>query len=182
MVEIALGHANCTNTLRNYAHYREHRANVRDVNAILSDIYQKQDSSILNENANIDGETNCAKRDFIASGIQINLPERNNQSGNALSFGVASVNGEVIELSNQVLDGAYPAYLTVLEYLPFDTSQEYDSDTAFSPIYSLTLFVTSCQVTTKGATITAGWHDTLNAKFPFKRYTAKQFKGLRYVC
>ena len=121
-------------------------------------------------------------RDFIASGIQINLPERNNQSGNALSFGVASVNGEVIELSNQVLDGAYPAYLTVLEYLPFDTSQEFDSDTAFSPIYSLTLFVTSCQVTTKGATITAGWHDTLNAKFPFKRYTAKQFKGLRYVC
>ena len=121
-------------------------------------------------------------RDFVASGIQINLPERNNQSGNALSFGVASVNGEVIELSNQVLDGAYPAYLTVLEYLPFDTSQEYDSDTAFSPIYSLTLFVTSCQVTTKGATITAGWHDTLNAKFPFKRYTAKQFKGLRYVC
>ena len=69
MVEIALGHANCTNTLRNYAHYREHRANVRDVNAILSDIYQKQDSSILNENANIDGETNCAKRDFIASEI-----------------------------------------------------------------------------------------------------------------
>ena len=121
-------------------------------------------------------------RDFVASGIQINLPERNNQSGNALSFGVASVNGEVIELSNQVLDGAYPAYLTVLEYLPFDTSQEFDSDTAFSPIYSLTLFVTSCQVTTKGATITAGWHDTLNAKFPFKRYTAKQFKGLRYVC
>ena len=69
MVEISLGHANCTNTLRNYAHYRERRANVRDVNAILSDIYQKQDSSILNENANIDGETNCAKRDFIASEI-----------------------------------------------------------------------------------------------------------------
>lgn len=69
MVEQSLGKCGCVNTLRNYAHYREHRANVRDVNNILSDIYQKQDSNILNENANIDGETNCAKRDFIASEI-----------------------------------------------------------------------------------------------------------------
>lgn len=69
MVEQSLGKCGCVNTLRNYAHYREYRANVRDVNNILSDIYQKQDSNILNENANIDGETNCAKRDFIASEI-----------------------------------------------------------------------------------------------------------------
>ena len=69
MVEQSLGKCGCVNTLRNFAHYREHRANVRDVNNILSDIYQKQDSNILNENANIDGETNCAKRDFIASEI-----------------------------------------------------------------------------------------------------------------
>lgn len=69
MVEQSLGRCGCVNTLRNFAHYREHRANVRDVNNILSDIYQKQDSNILNENANIDGETNCAKRDFIASEI-----------------------------------------------------------------------------------------------------------------
>ena len=69
IVEKELGLNGCIDTLRNYAHYREHRANVRDVNNILSDIYQKQDSNILNENANIDGETNCAKRDFIASEI-----------------------------------------------------------------------------------------------------------------
>lgn len=121
-------------------------------------------------------------REFTPSGIQINLPERTNQSGSALSFGVASVNGEVLEIADTIMTGANPCYLTVLEYLPFDTSAEYDSVTAYKPCYSLTLFVTSCQVTPKGATITAGWHDTLNAKFPFKRYTAKQFKGLRYVC
>lgn len=69
MVEIVLGHANCTNTLRNFAHYREHRANMRDINSIIRDIYAKQDSQILNENANIDGKTNCASRDFIASEI-----------------------------------------------------------------------------------------------------------------
>ena len=100
----------------------------------------------------------------------------------SLSFGVGSISGEVMELCNTVMSGAVPCYLTLLEYLPFDTSREYDGDTAVSPIYTLKLFVTSCQITTKGATITAGWHDTLNAKFPYKRYTAKQFKGLRYVC
>ena len=121
-------------------------------------------------------------QEFQSSGIQINLPERTNQSGSALSFGVGSISGEVMELCNTVMSGAVPCYLTLLEYLPFDTSREYDSDTAVSPIYTLKLFVTSCQITTKGATITAGWHDTLNAKFPYKRYTAKQFKGLRYVC
>ena len=120
--------------------------------------------------------------EFQSSGIQINLPERTNQSGSALSFGVGSISGEVMELCNTVMSGAVPCYLTLLEYLPFDTSREYDGDTAVSPIYTLKLFVTSCQITTKGATITAGWHDTLNAKFPYKRYTAKQFKGLRYVC
>ena len=121
-------------------------------------------------------------QEFQSSGIQINLPERTNQSGSALSFGVGSISGEVMELCNTVMSGAVPCYLTLLEYLPFDTSKEYDGDTAVSPIYTLKLFVTSCQITTKGATITAGWHDTLNAKFPYKRYTAKQFKGLRYVC
>ena len=121
-------------------------------------------------------------QEFQSSGIQINLPERTNQSGSALSFGVGSISGEVMELCNTVMSGAVPCYLTLLEYLPFDTSREYDGSTAVSPIYTLKLFVTSCQITTKGATITAGWHDTLNAKFPYKRYTAKQFKGLRYVC
>ena len=121
-------------------------------------------------------------QEFQSSGIQINLPERTNQSGSALSFGVGSISGEVMELCNTVMSGAVPCYLTLLEYLPFDTSREYDGDTAVSPIYTLKLFVTSCQITIKGATITAGWHDTLNAKFPYKRYTAKQFKGLRYVC
>ena len=121
-------------------------------------------------------------QEFQSSGIQINLPERTNQSGSALSFGVGSISGEVMELCNTVMSGAVPCYLTLLEYLPFDTSREYAGDTAVSPIYTLKLFVTSCQITTKGATITAGWHDTLNAKFPYKRYTAKQFKGLRYVC
>lgn len=69
IVEQELGYNGNINTLRNYAHYRAERANVRSVNAILSDIYQKHNSTILNENANIDGNTNQAQRDFIASEV-----------------------------------------------------------------------------------------------------------------
>ena len=60
-------------------------------------------------------------QEFQSSGIQINLPERTNQSGSALSFGVGSISGEVMELCNTVMSGAVPCYLTLLEYLPFDT-------------------------------------------------------------
>lgn len=69
IIEVNLGKEKCTNTLRNFSHYREKRANMRDINSIIRDIYVKQDSHFLNENANIDGKTNCASRDFIASEI-----------------------------------------------------------------------------------------------------------------
>ena len=69
MVEQSLGKCGCVNTLRNFAHYREHRANARSINNIINDIYQIHDSNIANENANIDGNTNCSQRDFIASEI-----------------------------------------------------------------------------------------------------------------
>lgn len=126
-------------------------------------------------------DENGTLREFQGTGIQINLPERTNESGSALSFGIASVNGEVMQIADEVMKGANPCYLTVLQYMPFDTTKSYTSDNAYSPIYELRLFVTACQITHKGATITAGWHDTLNAKFPYQRYTAKRFKGLRYV-
>ena len=63
IIEVSLGKAKCTNTLRNFSHYREKRSNMRDINSIIRDIYAKQDSHILNENANIDG------KDFIASEV-----------------------------------------------------------------------------------------------------------------
>ena len=69
IIEVSLGKEKCINTLRNFSHYREKRTNMRDINSIIRDIYAKQDSQILNENANIDGNTNCASRDFIASEV-----------------------------------------------------------------------------------------------------------------
>ena len=69
MVEQSLGKCGCVYTLRNFAHYREKRNSARSLKSIISDIYSKHSSKILNENANIDGNTNCASRDFIASEV-----------------------------------------------------------------------------------------------------------------
>ena len=67
-----------------------------------------------------------------------------------------------------------------MQYLPFDEISNDDTN-APTPVYNLRLFVTGVAITTAGATISSGWHDTLNAKFPFRRYTAKEFPGLKYV-
>lgn len=121
-----------------------------------------------------------AVHEFKPTGMSIELPERRAGSADALSFGIGDVSGEVLAYCEQIRDSAKPAYITVLQYPPFN---EFDTaeDTAPVPIYNLRLFITTCAITTKGATFSAGWHDTLNAKFPYRRYTATDFPGLKYV-
>ena len=69
IVEQELGANGNIETLRNFAHYRAERTKVRSLRNIISEIYQKHNATILNENGNIDGNTNCAQRDFIASEV-----------------------------------------------------------------------------------------------------------------
>ena len=117
---------------------------------------------------------------FTPSGMTVQLPERKSGGGDALSFGLGDVSGQVLSICEQIRGSAKPAYVTLLQYLPFDEISN-DSSNAPTPVYNLNLFVTGVAITTQGATISAGWHDTLNAKFPFRRYTAKEFPGLKYV-
>lgn len=117
---------------------------------------------------------------FTPTGMTVQLPERKSGGGDALSFGLGDVSGQVLFICEQIRGSAKPAYVTLLQYLPFDEISNDDSN-APAPVYNLNLFVTGVAITTEGATISAGWHDTLNAKFPFKRYTAKEFPGLKYV-
>lgn len=69
IVEQELGFHGNIETLRNFAHYRAERTKARSLRSIISEIYQKHNATILNENGNIDGNTNCAQRDFIASEV-----------------------------------------------------------------------------------------------------------------
>lgn len=115
---------------------------------------------------------------FTASGMTIELPERKAGSAAALNFGVADVSGEAMARCEQLRDSAHPIYVTCLEYASHGGE---DAESAPEPVWHLRLFGTSAAITPKGATFSAGWHDTLNAKYPYRRYTAAQFPGLKYV-
>ena len=119
-----------------------------------------------------------AARLFTASGMTIELPERKAGSAAALNFGVADVSGEAMARCEQLRDSAHPVYVTCLEYASHGGKS---SENAPEPAWHLRLFGTSAAITPKGATFSAGWHDTLNAKYPYRRYTAAEFPGLKYV-
>lgn len=123
-------------------------------------------------------DANGEARLFTASGMTIELPERKAGSAAALNFGVADVSGEAMARCEQLRDSAHPVYVTCLEYASHGGK---DAESAPEPVWHLRLFGTSAAITPKGATFSAGWHDTLNAKYPYRRYTAAQFPGLKYV-
>lgn len=123
-------------------------------------------------------DANGEARLFTASGMTIELPERKAGSAAALNFGVADVSGEAMARCEQLRDSAHPVYVTCLEYASHGGK---DAESAPEPVWHLRLFGTSAAITPKGATFSAGWHDTLNAKYPYRRYTAAEFPGLKYV-
>lgn len=123
-------------------------------------------------------DANGEARLFTASGMTIELPERKAGSAAALNFGIADVSGEAMARCEQLRDSAHPIYVTCLEYASHGGE---DAESAPEPVWHLRLFGTSAAITPKGATFSAGWHDTLNAKYPYRRYTAAQFPGLKYV-
>lgn len=123
-------------------------------------------------------DANGEARLFTASGMTIELPERKAGSASALNFGVADVSGEAMARCESLRDSAHPVYVTCLEYASHGGKS---SEDAPEPVWHLRLFGTSAAITPKGATFSAGWHDTLNAKYPYRRYTAAEFPGLKYV-
>lgn len=57
------------NTAVAYIKYRTNHEAMRNINKIVKDVYDSQDKNIINENANIDGQTNTAQRDFVVSEV-----------------------------------------------------------------------------------------------------------------
>lgn len=116
-------------------------------------------------------DTNGVTHTFLPCSMSFSLPERNTSGFSDLTFAIGDTKGVVMSYVAQIMSDYNTADLVLLEYLPEETE----------PCYHLKLLVSHAEVTPKQATISAGWHDCLNLKFPFRRYTAKHFKGLRYV-
>lgn len=108
---------------------------------------------------------------FRRSAMQVSFPERNTGGFSDLTFTVAGVSGEALERAESLSRSSAPAALYLLEYLPG----------ADEPCWSLRLSVTRVECGLRSAAVTAGWHDTLNRRFPYHRYTARRFPGLKYV-
>jgi ribonucleoside-triphosphate reductase (formate) len=68
-VENVLREHACIDTLINYVKYRTNHADMRSIDNLVKDIYISNNKDILNENANIDGNTNSSQRDFLVSEI-----------------------------------------------------------------------------------------------------------------
>lgn len=111
------------------------------------------------------------ERLFRACGMTVNLPERNTSGFSDVNFAVSDSHGVCMSYVNEVISQNGTAQLWVLEYLPRETT----------PVYQLRLSVTNADITPTKAQFSAGWHDTLNRSFPYIRYTATKFKGLRYA-
>ena len=116
-------------------------------------------------------DANGTTRTFTACGISISLPERNTSGFSDVSLAIGDTRGIAMGYCSQVVNNDGTANLYVLEYLPGETT----------PVYKLRLSMTSAEITPKQATFTAGWHDCLNRRFPYMKYSARHFKGLRYV-
>lgn len=67
IVESALEEKGLITLLKKYIKYRTEHAGMREINNIVNTVYYSQNKDIVNENANIDGQTNTAQRDFLAS-------------------------------------------------------------------------------------------------------------------
>lgn len=52
-----------------FVKYRSKHETMRNINDIVKSVYHTQDTGIINENANIDGQTNTAQRDFVVSEV-----------------------------------------------------------------------------------------------------------------
>lgn len=116
-------------------------------------------------------DQNGVSHTFTPCSMNVAFPEKNTSGFSDLAFTVGDTQGLAMAYITQVMSNNDSAQLVLLEYLPSETT----------PCYSLRLTVNHCDVTPTSASITAGWHDTLNRKFPYKRYTARHFKGLRYA-
>ena len=108
---------------------------------------------------------------FIPCAMSVSLPERNTSGFSDINFTIGDTQGIALGYCRRVVESHGTAELVVLQYLPDETT----------PIYFLRLSVTNADITQKQAVFSAGWHDVLNRAWPKRRYTARKFKGLRYV-
>lgn len=110
---------------------------------------------------------------FIAAGMDVSLPKKNNEGGQSLGVAIDNVTGEAqqkIDLAN-----ASGARITMIyrTFLESDTSQPAEPS----------MRMTALSATMEGATVRTigGYYDLINSAWPRDRYTADFAPGIKYI-
>lgn len=110
---------------------------------------------------------------FIAAGISVALPKRNNSGSQTLTFAIDNVTGRAQRLIDDALEAEARVMLTFRVYLESDKSAP-----AENPFVATVL-----NGKMRGATvqINAGFFDLINTAWPRDLYTSRFAPGLRYL-
>lgn len=110
---------------------------------------------------------------FIASGIAIELPKKDNSGNQTLAFQIDNVTGEAQALIDAAIDANERMTIIYRPYLSMDKSMPAD------PPYFMTIL--SGAVQGASVRVEAGFFDLLNTAWPRDTYTADFAPGLKYL-
>lgn len=110
---------------------------------------------------------------FIAAGISISLPRKDNRGGQDLAFAIDNVTGEAQQKIDQALEAEAEVTLTLRIYL------ESNKTTPQEAPYRMKMRDGSVRGST--VELRAGFFDLLNTAWPRKFYTLEFAPGLRYL-
>ena len=110
---------------------------------------------------------------FIASGIAVELPKKDNSGNQTLSFQIDNVTGEAQALIDAAIDANERMTIIYRPYLSMDKSTPAD------PPYFMTIL--SGAVQGASVRVEAGFFDLLNTAWPRDLYTASFAPGLKYL-
>lgn len=110
---------------------------------------------------------------FLASGLDVSLPKKNNDGGQSLSIAIDNVRGDAQALIDQANDAGAKVSLIYRTYLESDLSAPAE------PPFRMTLL--SAKMDGPTVHISAGYFDLINNAWPRDRYTTTFAPGLRYL-
>lgn len=110
---------------------------------------------------------------FIAAGIAVALPKKNNTGAQTLTFAIDNITGEAQQRIDEALDAEARVTLIYRAFLASDKSAPADTP------YRMTVLSGDMQGSV--IQIQAGFFDLLNTAWPRDKYTATFAPGLRYI-
>jgi hypothetical protein len=110
---------------------------------------------------------------FIAAGIDVALPKKNNTGGQTLTFAIDNITGEAQRLIDDALEAEERVIMTYRTYVSSDKSAPAEAPFRF--------VVRAGQMQGTAVQVQAGFFDAINTRFPRKLYDMNFAPALRYL-